>query len=180
MDPGAVAGSRELAYDFLRQLQSFIYPKSATPDLLEEIAGALRADQAAVLEATPEWKARWQHSSRGVRPVGDNLPRALFGEAGGVIAAALVLASVVGCLNATILVGPRIAYAMALDGYFFRGVHRVHHANRTPHVAIAAQALTAIVLIHLGSASQAPSSLRFISSVKSGSGTVLISISGTE
>src|SRR6266571_594916 len=34
-----VAGSRELAYDFLRQLQSFIYPKSATPDLLEEIAG---------------------------------------------------------------------------------------------------------------------------------------------
>jgi [glutamine synthetase] adenylyltransferase / [glutamine synthetase]-adenylyl-L-tyrosine phosphorylase len=34
-----VAGSRELGYDFLRQLQPFIYPKSATPDLLEEIAG---------------------------------------------------------------------------------------------------------------------------------------------
>jgi glutamate-ammonia-ligase adenylyltransferase len=33
-----VAGSRELGYDFLRQLQPFIYPKSATPDLLEEIA----------------------------------------------------------------------------------------------------------------------------------------------
>src|SRR5437588_8955562 len=34
-----VAGSREVGYDFLRQLQPFIYPKSATPDLLEEIAG---------------------------------------------------------------------------------------------------------------------------------------------
>ncbi|HET9419015.1 MAG TPA: putative nucleotidyltransferase substrate binding domain-containing protein, partial [Chthoniobacterales bacterium] len=34
-----VAGSREVGYDFLRQLQTFIYPKSATPDLLEEIAG---------------------------------------------------------------------------------------------------------------------------------------------
>jgi [glutamine synthetase] adenylyltransferase / [glutamine synthetase]-adenylyl-L-tyrosine phosphorylase len=33
-----VAGSRELAYDFLRLHQPFIYPKSATVDLLEEIA----------------------------------------------------------------------------------------------------------------------------------------------
>jgi glutamate-ammonia-ligase adenylyltransferase len=33
----AIAGSRELAYDFLRLHQPFIYPKSATPDLLEEI-----------------------------------------------------------------------------------------------------------------------------------------------
>src|SRR5215831_11765491 len=33
-----IAGSRELAYDFLRLHQLFIYPKSATPDLLEEIA----------------------------------------------------------------------------------------------------------------------------------------------
>src|SRR5881392_2219589 len=33
-----IAGSRELAYEFLRLHQPFIYPKSATPDLLEEIA----------------------------------------------------------------------------------------------------------------------------------------------
>src|SRR5499427_3978409 len=33
-----IAGSRELAYDFLRSHQPFIYPKSPTPDLLEEIA----------------------------------------------------------------------------------------------------------------------------------------------
>src|SRR6266850_1097369 len=33
-----IAGSRELAFEFLRQHQPFIYPKSATPDLLEEIA----------------------------------------------------------------------------------------------------------------------------------------------
>jgi [glutamine synthetase] adenylyltransferase / [glutamine synthetase]-adenylyl-L-tyrosine phosphorylase len=34
----AIAGSRELAYEFLRQHQPFVYPKSTTPDLLEEIA----------------------------------------------------------------------------------------------------------------------------------------------
>jgi glutamate-ammonia-ligase adenylyltransferase len=33
-----IAGSRELAYDFLRQHQPFIYPKTTTPDLLDEIA----------------------------------------------------------------------------------------------------------------------------------------------
>ena len=33
-----IAGSRELAYDFLRLHQPFIYPKSATGDLLAEIA----------------------------------------------------------------------------------------------------------------------------------------------
>jgi glutamate-ammonia-ligase adenylyltransferase len=33
-----IAGSRELVYDFLRLHQPFIYPKSPTPDLLEEIA----------------------------------------------------------------------------------------------------------------------------------------------
>jgi [glutamine synthetase] adenylyltransferase / [glutamine synthetase]-adenylyl-L-tyrosine phosphorylase len=33
-----IAGSRELAYDFLRVHQPFIYPRSVTPDLLEEIA----------------------------------------------------------------------------------------------------------------------------------------------
>ena len=36
---------------------------------------------------------------------------------------------------------------MALDGFFFRGVDVVHATNRTPHVAIAVQALTAIALI---------------------------------
>ena len=33
-----IAGSRELAYEFLRQHQPFIYPKSTTPGLLAEIA----------------------------------------------------------------------------------------------------------------------------------------------
>src|SRR5437773_6984702 len=33
-----IAGSRELAYEFLRQHQPFIYPKRRTPDLLDEIA----------------------------------------------------------------------------------------------------------------------------------------------
>jgi glutamate-ammonia-ligase adenylyltransferase len=37
-----IGGSRELAYEFLRQHQPFIYPKSPTPDLLDEIAAIKR------------------------------------------------------------------------------------------------------------------------------------------
>jgi Nif-specific regulatory protein len=48
--------------------------------MLEEAAATLRADQAAVLEASPEWAARWQHTRRGARPPGDNWPRGLLGE----------------------------------------------------------------------------------------------------
>jgi APA family basic amino acid/polyamine antiporter len=79
--------------------------------------------------------------------VGEAAAQVFFGGAGGALGAALILASIVSCLNATILVGPRIAYAMALDRLFFRGVERVHAANQTPHIAILAQALTAIALI---------------------------------
>jgi len=37
-----IAGSRELAYEFLRQHQPFIYPRSPTPDLLDEVANIKR------------------------------------------------------------------------------------------------------------------------------------------
>src|ERR1700719_2183264 len=37
-----IAGSRELTYEFLRQHQPFIYPRSPTPDLLDEIANIKR------------------------------------------------------------------------------------------------------------------------------------------
>ena len=37
-----ICGDRELAYDYLRQLQPFVFPKSSTPDLLEEVAAIKR------------------------------------------------------------------------------------------------------------------------------------------
>lgn len=37
-----IAGSQELAYDFLREHQPFVYPRSPTPELLDEIAAIKR------------------------------------------------------------------------------------------------------------------------------------------
>jgi APA family basic amino acid/polyamine antiporter len=85
----------------------------------------------------------------GATNAGEMAARALFGDFGGKVASLLILLSVLGCLNATILVGPRIAYAMSLDGRFFSGAARVHTTNRTPHVALIVQAVVAIGLIAL-------------------------------
>lgn len=83
----------------------------------------------------------------GTVRVGESAAERLFGASGGAVIAVLVLASVLGCLNATVLVGPRIAYAMALDDAFFAGIESVHHRFGTPHRAIIAQAVTAITLV---------------------------------
>ena len=78
---------------------------------------------------------------------GEAAARALFGPVSGTLLALFVLGSIVATLNATILVGPRIAYAMALDERFFRGVDAVHARYQTPHVAIWVQAGVAAVLL---------------------------------
>ncbi|HVP27981.1 MAG TPA: APC family permease [Myxococcota bacterium] len=86
---------------------------------------------------------------RHVENAGQATAAVLFGSAGGRLVAAFVLASILGTLNATILVGPRIAYAMAIDGLFFRGVEQVHPRFGTPHVALLVQALVSVGLLLL-------------------------------
>lgn len=81
------------------------------------------------------------------RDTGEAAARALFGDAGGRLVAAFVLLSVLGTLNAQILIGPRIVYAMALDDHFFARASRVHDTYLTPSVAILIQAGVAIGLI---------------------------------
>jgi APA family basic amino acid/polyamine antiporter len=54
--------------------------------------------------------------------------------------------SVLGCLNATLLTAPRIPFAMAQDGYFFKRFATVHPRFRTPSAAIALVTLWATVL----------------------------------
>lgn len=59
------------------------------------------------------------------------------GGAGAAVVAALVMLSTFGGLNAGLLTGPRVYFAMAEDGLFFRRVAAVHPRYRTPHVAVA-------------------------------------------
>jgi amino acid transporter len=62
--------------------------------------------------------------------------RSLFGQVGAAVVAAMVMLSAFGALNGSTMTGPRIFYAMAEDGLFFRPIAAVHPRFRTPFAAI--------------------------------------------
>jgi APA family basic amino acid/polyamine antiporter len=82
----------------------------------------------------------------GMEGVGFQAGKVLFGDGGSKVVAGIMLASVFGCLNANVLVGPRIAYAMARDGLFFSAAAALNR-EKTPHVAVLVQASTATLLV---------------------------------
>jgi amino acid transporter len=50
-------------------------------------------------------------------------------------------------LNGSMLASPRIFFAMADDGLFFKSIARVHPRFRTPHVAIVLAAVLGMILV---------------------------------
>lgn len=58
--------------------------------------------------------------------------------------------SMVGCINALIMVQPRIEYAIARDGLFFRTFAHIHPRYHTPDYSILLQSGLAIVLLFIG------------------------------
>ena len=64
---------------------------------------------------------------------------------------AVIMCSIFGTINASMLNGPRITFAMGRDGLFIRALAWVHSDYRTPVVAIAVQALMSALLL-IGSA----------------------------
>ncbi|MGH9451742.1 MAG: APC family permease [Terriglobia bacterium] len=58
------------------------------------------------------------------------------GPAGAIFVSALILCSIFGALNGTLLSSPRTYFAMARDGLFFSAVGRVHPRFQTPVLAI--------------------------------------------
>lgn len=87
---------------------------------------------------------------------------ALFGPAGGRVFAAIVIVAVLGSLVALLMALPRVYYAMARDGVFFRGVAAVHPRFGTPARAIALQAVLASALVALGTFNQIISYFIFV------------------
>lgn len=75
---------------------------------------------------------------------------AVIGSHGGAILSAIVMFSTFGALSGIVLAGPRVYYAMAQDGLLFRWLGAIHPRYRTPHRAIAIQAVWASVLILTG------------------------------
>ena len=74
-----------------------------------------------------------------------------FGSAGGTIVSLTILISILGALNAGILAGPRVYFAQARDGLFFRKFGEVHPRFETPGLAVLLQGGWAAILSLSGS-----------------------------
>ncbi|MGO8814881.1 MAG: APC family permease [Terriglobia bacterium] len=86
--------------------------------------------------------------------VGADAAVRMFGHTGSYLVSLLIIISTLGSLNGSILAAPRVYYAMAKDGLFFRWCARVHPRYHTPHLALLIQAVWAIIMVAAGTYEQ--------------------------
>ena len=76
----------------------------------------------------------------------------LLGARAGNIMGVVSIISLAASISAMVFAGPRVYYAMARDGLFFRRAASVHPRYRTPAASIVAQALWSTLLVMSGGA----------------------------
>jgi basic amino acid/polyamine antiporter, APA family len=74
----------------------------------------------------------------------------VFGDSAAVIMAIFIMISTFGCNNGLIMAGPRVYYAMAKDGLFFKRVGEINK-NGVPGFALVVQGFWAVLLCLSGS-----------------------------
>jgi basic amino acid/polyamine antiporter, APA family len=88
--------------------------------------------------------------SRGIQyatddRVGTSAMNVVFGNSAAVIMAIFIMISTFGCNNGLIMAGPRVYYAMARDGLFFKKVGEINR-NNVPGFALVVQGIWAVLL----------------------------------
>ena len=91
---------------------------------------------------------------KGVVTVAERASFSLFGSTAAGLISGMILLSILGALNGCIFVGPRVYYAMARDGLFFKKVRRVHPRFKTPGFSLVLQAIWASLLALTGTFEQ--------------------------
>jgi basic amino acid/polyamine antiporter, APA family len=79
--------------------------------------------------------------------VAADVMQALFGRAGVALVSLFVMISSFSSVNGSMLAAPRVFFAMASDGLFFKALARVHPRFETPYVAILLAALLGMALV---------------------------------
>lgn len=79
---------------------------------------------------------------------------AVFGQLAEKVVSLLVSFALFSSLSAFIILGPRVYYQMANDGYFFKSIAKIHNKYKVPVNAILLQSAIAIVLVLSGTFEQ--------------------------
>jgi basic amino acid/polyamine antiporter, APA family len=87
--------------------------------------------------------------------------RSFAGNGGAMLLSVLILITTLGCTNATILMPPRVYWAMAKDGLFFKSAAHIDPVSNTPNNAIWIQGIWACLLVLSGSFDQLTDMLIF-------------------
>ena len=91
---------------------------------------------------------------QGVIAVGGQAAFNLFGATAERLISLLIAFALLSAISALIIVGPRVYYAMAKDGFFFKSVAEVDPVTRAPAKAIILQCLIASVMVLSGTFDQ--------------------------
>jgi len=83
--------------------------------------------------------------------VGADATERVLGATGATVVSLIIMVSILGTLNGCFLTVPRVYFAQAADGLFFRKFAEVHPKYGTPGFAILAQGLWAALLLLTGS-----------------------------
>jgi APA family basic amino acid/polyamine antiporter len=87
---------------------------------------------------------------KGVVAIGEASAGALFGHLGGNFFSAIMSVGLLSCVSAMVITGPRVYFAMAVDGCFFRSAAWIHPRWGTPMHAIIYQTVAAALMILTG------------------------------
>ncbi|MFO7889013.1 MAG: amino acid permease [bacterium] len=90
----------------------------------------------------------------GVIPVGGLTVKYLFGSSLETFFSLFIALALLSSISAFIILGPRIYYAMAKEGYFFRFAARVNPSSHVPSLSIVIQGILASVMILTGTFDQ--------------------------
>lgn len=91
---------------------------------------------------------------KGVISIGGLTVKNLFGSSMEFTFSLLIAFALFSSLSAFIIIGPRVYYSMAKDGYFFQFVAKIHPRYHVPSAAILMQAAIAIVMVLSGTFDQ--------------------------
>jgi APA family basic amino acid/polyamine antiporter len=90
----------------------------------------------------------------GVIAIGGLTAERLFGESARTVFSGLIAFALLSSISALIILGPRVYFAMARDGYFFRAIGRVHPRTKVPANSTVLQCVFAVVLVLSGTFDQ--------------------------
>lgn len=90
----------------------------------------------------------------GVISIGGLAAANLFGKSFESLFSILISFALFSSLSAFIILGPRVYYSMAKDGYFFRFASKVHSVYRVPSKSIILQCVIAVIIVISGTFDQ--------------------------